>query len=123
MRLVTGIALFCLGLASCGRADRTLPQHVEAPVFIPAFVGHYIWLEGVVSNAPVPQIWGVDVWGLEKFAGQRVRVTGTVQCTVVTSTGDTGRVLDSGQDGFVAPVLRKPGTYYRLQGLQYEVLK
>jgi len=97
---------------------------VEAPVFLPAFAGHYIWLEGVVTNTPVPQIWGVDLWGLENLAGQRVRVTGTVQCTVVAQTGpDTGRVIDSGGDGFVSRALRKPGTYYRLQGLPYEVLK
>lgn len=101
-----------------------MPQHVEAPVFIPAFVGHYIWLDGVVSNTPSPQIWGVDLWGLEKLAGHRLRVTGTLQCTVVARTGpDTGRVLDSGGDGFVSPAFQKPGTYYRLQGLRYEVLR
>ena len=124
MTRVTATALLCLGLASSGRANRPLPQHVEAPVFIPTFVGHYVWLEGVVSNTPVPQTWGVDLWGLEKLAGQRVRVTGTVQCTVVARTGpDTGRVLDSGDDGFASMVMRHPGTYYRLQGMQYEVLR
>jgi hypothetical protein len=124
MRLGTLILFLCLGLASCCRGDRPLPLGVEAPDFIPAFVGHYIRLEGVVSNTPVPQIWGVDLWGLEKLAGHRLRVTGTLQCTVVVNTGpDTGRVVDSGRDGFAYPFLRKPGTYYRLQGMRYEVLK
>ena len=98
--------------------------NVEAPVFLPAFVGHYVRLEGVVSNTPVPQTWGVDLWGLEKLAGHRVCVTGTLQCTVVARTGpDTGRVIDSVRDGFTSPVMRKPGTYYRLQELHYNVLK
>jgi len=124
MRLSTLIVFLCLGLASCGRGGRPLPLGVEAPDFIPAFVGHYIKLEGVVSNTPAPQIWGVDLWGLEKFAGQRLRVTGTLQCTVIVSTGpDTGRVIDSARDGFVPPVMRKAGTYYRLQALRYEMLK
>jgi hypothetical protein len=124
MRTLTLIAVLCLGLAACERSKRAVPRQVEAPVFIPAFVGHYVRLEGVVSNTPVPQTWGVDLWGLEKLAGQRVRVTGTVQCTVVADTGpDTGRVIDSGHDGFVSPVFRKAGTYYRLQDLRYEVLK
>jgi len=118
--------MLCLGLVSCGK-ERRWPESVERPVFLPAFVGHYIYLEGVVSNTPVPQIWGVDLWGLEKLAGQRVRVTGTLQCMVSAFTGpDTGRVIDSGRDGFQAPmspVLRKPGTYYRLQGMRYDVLK
>ena len=124
MRLVTVLVFLCLGLVSCGRNPRPLPLGVEAPIFPPAFVGKYVYFQGEVSNTPVPQIWGVDLWGLEKLAGHRVWVTGTLQCTVVADTGpDTGRVIDSGHDGFVSPVFRKPGTYYRLQGLRYEVLK
>jgi hypothetical protein len=126
MKLVAAIAVISLGLTSCGRNAHPLPLgvNVEAPVFLPVFVGQYVRFEGVVSNTPVPQTWGVDLWGLEKLAGHRVRVTGTLQCTVVARTGpDTGRVIDSGRDGFTAPVMRLPGTYYRLQGMHYEVLK
>jgi hypothetical protein len=124
MRLVTAALTFCLGLASCGRDDRFVPQGVEAPVFIPAFVGQNIYLEGVVSNTPAPQLWDVDLCGMEKLAGQRVRVTGTLHCTVVAQTGpDTRRLVDSAHDDSLPLVIRNPGIYYRLQGLRYEVLK
>ncbi len=118
------MALLYLGLCSCEKAPIPQPEEVEAPAIVPTFVGRYIRLDGVVSNTPVPQIWGVDLWGLEHFAGHRLRVTGTLQCTVVVRTGyDTYRSLDSGRDRFVAPVLRGPGTNYRLQGIKYELVR
>ena len=124
MRLVAAALTLCLSLASCGRDDRLVAHRVEAPVFVPAFVGQHIYLEGVVSNTPAPQIWGVDLCGMEKLAGQRVRVTGTLQCTVVAQTSpDTMRVVDSAHDDSLPLVFRSPGIYYRLQGLRYEVLK
>ena len=83
------------------------------------FVGHRIELAGIVTTNGTPQILGVDLWGMESLVGQRVRVSGVLQRTVITMTGDHGRAIDSGQDDFVQPVFRGPGTYYRLQELSY----
>jgi hypothetical protein len=124
MRIATLSILFFLGLGGCTRTDRALPLRVESPDYLPALVGRRVLLDGIVSNAPVPQLCGVDLWGLEKFAGKRLRATGVLQCTVVVRTGiDTFRAIDSGRNGFGQPMWRKAGTYYRLQELSYDLVK
>src|SRR2546425_3169777 len=96
------------------------PVHIEAGAQLGSFVGRRAELEGTVSETGVPQIQGVDLWGLEQFRGKRLLVSGVLQCTEVSSN-DVGaiRERDSGIDGFIAPVYRGTGTFYRLQYAVY----
>ena len=96
------------------------PVHIEAGAQLGSFVGRRAELEGTVSETGVPQIQGVDLWGLEQFRGKRLLVSGVLQCTEVSSN-DVGaiRARDSGIDGFIAPVYRGTGTFYRLQYAVY----
>jgi hypothetical protein len=122
MRALAISCLLSLSFLGCHQENRPYAEVVKSPDYLPALVGTYIEIDGTVSNSTVPQICGVDLWGLENFKGRRLRVRGTLQCTVVVRTdGDRARVVDSGRDGFVAPVFQKPGTYYRLQKISYEM--
>ena len=105
-------------VGGCGREQVV---QVSSAAQLESLVGRRVELVGVVSNTTAPQVLGVDLWGLEKLAGQRLRVSGILQRTIITRTGgDTSRAIDSGHDSFMQPVFRGPGTYYRLQDLSYE---
>jgi len=75
-------------------------------------VGQRVVLEGVLTNTKCPQVQGVDVWGLEDYRGQRVRVSGVLRKSVVT---------EADVDPLVAN--RGAGTFYSLHGMKYELLK
>ena len=99
---------------------REKPIHIEPGARLESFVGKRVELVGTVSHSSVPQIQGVDLWGLEQFRGKRLLVSGVLQRTVVSSNGgDSGRAQDSVADSFIAPVYRGTGTFYRLQYLVY----
>jgi hypothetical protein len=119
MRLFTIVCFaFCvLAFSGCGRAQAVRVLSAEQ---FDGLVGRRVELVGVVTTNSTPQILGVDLWGLEKFAGQRLRVSGILQRTVITRTGgDTSKAVDSAPDAPMPLVFRGPGTYYRLQDLSY----
>lgn len=118
MKFVTSTLLIsCLLIVDgCGREQAAQVSSAEQ---LENLVGRRVELVGVVSNTTAPQILGVDLWGMEKLAGQSVRVSGVLQRTVITMSGDHGRAIDSGQDGFALPLFRGAGTYYRLQEASY----
>ncbi len=96
------------------------PVHVEAGAQLESFVGRRVELEGTVSEARVPQIQDVDLWGFERLHGKRLLVSGVLQRTEVSFNGvGAVRAWDSGTDGFIAPVYRGTGTFYRLQYAAY----
>ncbi len=102
---------------------REKPIHIEPGARLESFVGKRVELVGTVSDSGVPQIQGVDLWGFERFRGKRLLVSGGLQRTVISSSGeDSSRAQDSGTDGFVAPAYRSTGTFYRLQYLAYDLL-
>ena len=116
------LAAILLGL--CGfilvACSREPAVRVLSPEQLDSLVGRRVELVGIVTNAVAPQILGIDLWGMEKLAGQRVRVSGVLQRTVITRTGpDTSRAVDSAPDDPMPLVFREPGTYYRLQRLSY----
>src|SRR4030095_1080891 len=122
MRTLPAVLLSFMGLCGCQQDTQPVYRRLERPEFLPALVGKYVEIVGTVSNSPVPQISGVDLWGLEQFQGQQLRVRGILQCMVILRGGDTARGIDSGSDLFIPPSHRGPGTYYRLQSLTYEVV-
>ena len=75
-------------------------------------VGQRVVLEGIVSNTKCPQIQGVDVWGLEDYRGQRVRVSGVLRKLVVTEADIDPTIANRGA-----------GTFYSLDHLEYGLLK
>jgi hypothetical protein len=75
-------------------------------------VGQRVVLEGIVSNTKCPQVRGVDVWRLEDYRGQRVRVSGILRKSVVA---------EADVDPLVAN--RGAGTFYSLDDMKYELLK
>ena len=75
-------------------------------------VGQKVVLEGIVTNTKCPQIQGVDVWGLEDYREQRVRVSGVLRKSVVTEADIDPLVANRG-----------PGTFYSLDDMKYELLK
>jgi hypothetical protein len=104
-------------LVACSREPAV---RVLSPEQLDSLVGRRVELVGIVTNAAAPQILGIDLWGMEKLAGQRVRVYGVLQRTVITRTGpDTSRAVDSAPDDPMPLVFREPGKYYRLQRLTY----
>ena len=118
MKLFTICFVFCvLAFGGCSREQAVRVSSVEQ---FDGLVGRRVELVGVVTTNSTPQILGVDLWGLEKFAGQRLRVSGILQRTVITRTGgDTSKAVDSAPDDPMPQVFRGPGTYYRLQDLSY----
>lgn len=68
----------------------------------------------------MPSDSGVDVWELEDYRGQRVRVTGVLRKTVVTQA-EVDRLKTPNSFPLVAH--RGAGTFYSLQGMKYEFLK
>jgi hypothetical protein len=118
MRLFILFFTVCLALSAC-KSEQAV--RVTSSDDLEHLVGHRVELIGVISGDRVPQIGGVDLWGLDALRGQRLRVSGILQRTVYQShAGDAGRAIDSGHDGFIAPVYRGAGTFYRLQDLRYE---
>lgn len=89
---------------------------LERGARLESFVGKRVELVGTVSEAGIPQIQGVDLWGMEQFRGKPLLVSGVLQRTVVSSN-EHGSIStqDSGTDIFLAPVYRGTGTFYRLQ--------
>jgi hypothetical protein len=83
-------------------------------------VGQKVVLEGVVSASKCPQVQGVDVWELEDYRGQKVRVTGVLRKEVVTQAQIDALKTP---DGFPLFATRGPGTFYSLGELKYELLK
>lgn len=115
------ILLTCCVLSACSRAGSEHPLRITASADLDQLIGHRVELVGTVSGHSVPRLQGVDVWGMEHLRGQRVRVSGVLQRTVFFPTsGDAGRAADSGNDGFISPVYRGTGTFYRLQDSRYE---
>jgi hypothetical protein len=100
------------------------PIHIEAGAQLEPFVGRRVELEGTVSETRVPQIQGVDLWGLEQLHGKRLLVSGVLQRTEVSSNGVGAiRARDSGSDGFTAPGYRGTGTFYRFQYAAYGYIR
>ena len=98
---------------------REKPVHIEPGARLESFVGKRVELVGTVSDTRVPQMQGVDLWGFDQFRGKPLHVSGVLRRTVVSSKGGAGHAKDSGTDGFIAPVYRGTGTFYRLQYLVY----
>jgi hypothetical protein len=116
--------LLLILLTSCGfilgGCSREGAVRVSSADQLDSLVGRRVELVGTVTNTAAPQILGVDLWGMEKLTGQRVRVSGNLQRTIITRTGlDTSRAVDSAPDDPMPLVFRPPGTYYRLQRLTY----
>jgi len=113
---------FCVCLL-CG-CGREAVVRVSSPAQLDGLVGFRVELVGVVTNGPAPQVMGVDLWGLEKLVGQRVRVSGLLQRTVIRRTGpDTSEAVDSAPGDPMPLSFRAPGNYYRLQHLRYGIEK
>ena|SRR5213592_2052898 len=111
-------------LAACGRGGHDAVVRITSAKELDSLVGQQVELVGIVSSDPVPQIHGVDVYGLERLRGQRVRAFGILQRTEYVQDGiDFGHVKDTGGEVPRAPVFRKWGTYYRLQHLKFEIYK
>jgi hypothetical protein len=118
MKLSALLVTVCLALSAC-RSERAV--RVTSSADLEHLVGHRVELVGVVSGDIVPQICGVDLWGMNALRGKHLRVLGILQRTVFQSgAGDAKRAIDSGHDDFIAPVYRGAGTFYRLQDLRYE---
>ena len=118
MRFFVLLFTACLALSAC-KHDQAV--RVTSSADFEHLVGHRVELIGVVSGGSIPQMGGVDLWGLESLRGKHLRVLGILQRTVYPpQAGDFGRAIDSGHDGFIAPVYRGAGTFYRLQDLRYE---
>ena len=79
-------------------------------------VGQRIALVGVVTETKCPQILGVDVWELESYRGQKMRVTGILRQSVVTQAQ-----IEETERRMGGPFAnRGPGTFYHLDDLRYE---
>src|SRR3954451_15206892 len=90
------LAACVAALCGCGREQAVSVSSAEE---FGDLVGRRVQLVGIVTTNGTPQILGVDLWGFENLAGQRLRVTGILQRTVITSTGgDTSRAVDSAPD-------------------------
>jgi hypothetical protein len=104
---------------TCGCEPKVM--EITSATRLDPLVGKQVELVGTVGGGKVPQLYGVDLWGMEKHRGQRVRACGVLQRTVLMEgSGDTGQGKDSGTDGFAPPVLRDAGTYYRLQDMKVQ---
>ena len=79
-------------------------------------VGQRVVLEGIVTVTKCPQVQGVDVWGLEDYRGQRVRVSGVLREEVVTQAEK-----DAMNSAMIAN--RGVGTFYSLDDMKFELLK
>ena len=118
MRFSGLLVTVCLALSACRREQA---EFITSSADLEHWVGQRVELIGVVSGENVPQIGGVDLWGMEALRGKRLRVSGILQRTVFQSgAGDATRAIDSGHDAFIAPVYRGAGTFYRLEDLRYK---
>jgi len=112
------LLITCITLTACKREQIT---HIHSPADLAPLVGQRVELVGVVGSGIVPQIQGVDLWGMDSLRGQRIRVTGTLQRTIFKpERGDTGRAIDSRRNGFIAPIDRGSGVFYRLEAATYQ---
>lgn len=84
-------------------------------------VGQNIELTGIVGNFKCPQVEGVDVWELDAYRGQRVRISGILRKEVVTQADINA--LTNTPDGSPLFANRGAGNFYHLENMKYEVLK
>jgi hypothetical protein len=101
-----------LGCQPSVSSPSVAPAQSAAATDLPQRVGQRIVLEGIVTNTKCPQIQGVDVWGLEDYRGQRVRVSGVLRKSIVTAADIDPMVANRGA-----------GTFYSLDDMKYELLK
>jgi hypothetical protein len=121
MKFPALILLTCCVPLACGRSGSQHTVRVTSASDLERLVGRRVELVGIVSSDRVPQLQGVDLWGMEHLRGKPARVSGVLQRTEFFQTkSDVGRAADSGTDNFFPPVYRGAGTYYRLQDLRME---
>jgi hypothetical protein len=101
-----------LGCQSLVSSPSVAPAQSAAVTDLEQRVGQRVVLEGIVTNTKCPQIQGVDVWGLEDYRGQRVRVSGVLRKSVVTAADIDPMVANRGA-----------GTFYSFDDMKYELLK